>query len=201
MMIAKLWPGDSPNRRVQQDDWLSMDLPPHSFAAAIGDGSLNSVSYPAGQLRIYEQLGKFVAPGGTLVFRVYLTPDEGEKIADLVRLCTTQVECSFQVFKWRLMMAMVAQAGNPDLLISKVWMQFQQLFPDRDRMSRVTGWTLHDIDSIDVYRGSSEIYNFPTRAQLLDAIPVRWSRELKPIDGYELAERCPLLVMRLPGAS
>lgn len=200
MMIDKLWIGNSENRKVIQDDWLTMQLPPRSFAASIGDGSLNSVNYPDGHVRIYEQLGKFVVPDGNLIFRVYLTPDFGEKIGDLVALCSKEAECSFHVFKWRLMMAMTAESGNPNLIIHQVWLQFQNLFPNRERLSHSTGWTTHDIDSIDVYRGSVEVYSFPTKAQLLDAIPPRFERALKPVGTYELAERCPILVVRLPMA-
>lgn len=199
MMIGKLWPGNSEHKKVLQDDWLTMELPHHSFAAAIGDGSLNAVSYPQGHVRIYEQLRKFVEPGGQLVFRVYLTPDTAETLADLVHLCSTKANCSFQVFKWRLMMAMVAESGKASLAISEVWSLFQTLFPDRASLSYSTGWTAHDIDSIDVYRGSTEVYSFPTQTQLFEAIPPDFERVLKPVGSYELAERCPLVVIRLPG--
>ena len=198
MMIAKLWLGNSENRHVLQDDWLTMELPRHGFAASIGDGSFNAVGYPEGHIRLYSQLRKFVAPGGQLVFRVYLTPDAGETVIDLVRLSTRAADCSFQVFKWRLMMAMVSETGNPNININEVWLHFQRLFPDRMALSRATGWEMRDIDSIDVYRGSTEVYSFPTRAQLFDAIPPDFERTLKRVGSYELAERCPLLIIRLP---
>lgn len=200
MMIAKLWQGNSPTRNVLQADWLSMELSHQRFSAAIGDGSFNSVSFPEGHVRLYQQLRKFVRHGGQLAFRVYLTPDAGETIADLVKLSTNAAECSFQVFKWRLMMAMVAETGNPNVQIHNVWLRFQQLFPDRARVSRETGWTIHDIDSIDIYRGSSEVYNFPTQAQFLDVIPPDFEHRLQPIGTYELAERCPVLFITLPPA-
>ncbi len=198
MMIAKLWPGNSQTRNVLQDDWLSMELAEHSFASAIGDGSFNSVSFPDGHVRLYQQLRKFVKLGGQLAFRVYLTPDVGETIAELVLLTTKAAECSFQVFKWRLMMAMVTESANANVQIHQVWLRFQALFPDRARVAQQTGWALHDIDSIDIYRGSTEVYNFPTKAQLLDVIPPDFEHMLKPIGTYELAERCPLLFIKLP---
>ena len=72
--------------------------------------------------------------------------------------------------------------------------RFNELFPDRDRLARDTGWPRDIIDMIDIYRGSPTTYVFPDRREFLDALPkgisqVRFERS----GGYDLAECCPML--------
>ena len=80
-MIAHIWPGDTEQRRVVKGEWLALDFPRHHFSAAIGDGSLNALTCPAGYQSLYRQLLRVVRPGGRLVFRLFTTPDAGEPVA------------------------------------------------------------------------------------------------------------------------
>jgi hypothetical protein len=70
------------------------------------------------------------------------------------------------------------------------------MFPDRDALSAATGWSREDIDTIDVYANSPDVYSFPTFAQLRETIPdVFGNVRLQACGLYPLAERCPLLVL------
>ena len=198
MMIAKVWPGDTPSRQVHRDDWLTMELPQHSFAAAVGDGSFNAVTYPDGQEQLYRQLLRFVKPGGSIVYRAYLTPEPCETIEALTTFAWQRPTGSFHAFKWRLMMALVAQSGVANVSVAEVRGLFMSLFPDRQKLAAASGWSENDIASIDVYKDSTEIYSFPTERQFRAIVPsgIR-DVTLVPAGTYELAERCPIAVMRL----
>jgi hypothetical protein len=52
------------------------------------------------------------------------------------------------------------------------------------------------IDTIDVYRGSPEAYSFVTFEQIRQTMPASFTNpRLIATGSYELAERCPLLVL------
>ena len=42
-------------------------------------------------------------------------------------------------------------------------------------LALATGWPLAEIETIDVYRGSQDIYIFPNRAELISAAPAGFS--------------------------
>jgi hypothetical protein len=198
MMIAKIWPGDTSRRRVVKADWRALPFAAREFSAAIGDGSLNALPYPDGYRQICDQLSKVVRPGGRIAFRLYKTPDRPETV-DAARAAVESREIKgFGAFKWRLAMAIVAETGDPNLAVEDIRARFDQLFPDRGRLAGTTGWAADDIDTIDVYKGSPEIYSFPTFDQLRTAIPAAYGTpRLVAAGSYELAERCPLVLMDL----
>ena len=199
MMIAKVWPGDTPSRHVTRDDWLTMELAPRHFSAAIGDGSFNAVSFPGGQQRLYQQLTKFIRPGGRIIFRTYLRPERDHTLEALVADASQPAKGSFHAFKWRLMMAHANLLGNANVPVAEIAILFDQLFPDRNKLAAASGWLETDIASIDVYRNSSEVYCFPTEAEFRGAVPKELGGvTLLSVGNYELAERCPIAVVEIP---
>ena len=93
-------------------------------------------------------------------------------------------------------MALVAERGDPNIAVRIVHDAFEASFADRNQLAEITGWRCDEIDTINVYRSSPEVYSFPTRQQCLSAIPGAFTNvRLIPAGTYELAERCPLLVM------
>ena len=58
-----------------------------------------------------------------------------------------------------------------------------------------TGWSIEQIAEIDSYSENPVIYQFPTRREVLTALPNNFSNpRFLPSGTYELAERCPILV-------
>ena len=106
---------------------------------------------------------------------------------------------SFHAFKWRLAMALVARQKSPNICVRTIHDSFSNEFPGRDVIARITGWDAADIDTIDVYRHSTEIYSFPTIEQFQSIIPAGTFSNVGFADAgsYELADRCPLLFMDL----
>jgi hypothetical protein len=195
-VVRARWPGNSPSHRAIIADWLQLPFPTCSFAACIGDGSTNSLPHPAGVRSFYESVSRVLRTGATFVGRVYLTPDAGESVAQ-VASAAWQGRCrSFVYFRFRLAMAIAAEQSQPSVPVRSIHAAFNSSFPDRDRLSNRSGWSRSEIDRIDLYGSSSEIYSFPTREQCLSAIPTTFANvRFVAAGNYELAERCPLLVM------
>ena len=197
-MIAHVWPGDTPSRHAVNADWQALPFPPAHFSAAVGDGSLSAVGYPDGQRGIMAQLSRIVRPGGRFVARLFQAPDKGETVAKVRGAAMAGEIRSFHAFKWRLAMAIVAEAADPNIKVQRILDVFQREFPDRPALAKAAGWPTEDIDTIDVYRGSPDVYSFPTFDQLCATIPQSFAEpRLQPVGAYELAERCPFLILDL----
>jgi SAM-dependent methyltransferase len=198
MMIANIWPGDTERRHAIKADWQALPFRRAHFSAAVGDGSLNALTYPDGHRRLYEQLSIVIRPGGKFAFRLFKTPDRGEPVAAACASALAAKIGSFHAFKWRLAMAIVAASGEPNIRVETIRDVFNREFPDRNLLAATTGWKPADIDTIDAYRDSSEVYSFPTFDQLRTEIPDSFDNpRLIAVGSYELAERCPLVVMDL----
>ena len=93
-------------------------------------------------------------------------------------------------------MALVAKAHVPNIKVIAIRDAFERMFPDRRALAAATGWERENIDTIDAYKDSSDIYSFPTREELLTVIPNAFVnvRFLSSGD-YDLAERCPIVAM------
>lgn len=195
-MIANIWPGDTNARRALCGDWLALPFDENEFTAVIGDGSLSAIQYPADYRTLFAQLARVLKPDGVFACRLFLTPSEVESVEEVKALALAGKVTSFHAFKWQLAMAIVQEAREPNIAVAAILEQFNTLFPDRIALSAATGWSDVDIETIDVYKNSSDGYSFPTLAQLRETIPEIFPDvRIQPAGVYPLAERCPLIVM------
>lgn len=192
--IARIWPGDDHNRRAIRADWREIPLESGGISSAIGDGSANMLIFPGGLGALFAELGRVLRPGARIAIRCYLTPEPCERVGEL-REAVLEGGIGFHAFKWRLGMALVAEAGDPNLGVVRIHQAFERLFPDRAALARSSGWSLDTIAEIDAYRDSPAHFSFPTAAQMLAAVPATFGNaRLTAVGDYELAERCPLLI-------
>jgi len=195
-MIANIWSGDTSARRALCGDWLALPFEEGQFTAVIGDGSLSAIQYPADYRTLFAQLARVLEPGGVFVCRLFLTPDEFESVGAIKARAFAGETESFHAFKWQLAMAMVQEARDPNIAVAAILERFNELFPDRAALSRASVWSDTDIETIDVYKDSPDIYSFPTLAQLRETIPKTFrGGRIFPTGKYPLAERCPLIVV------
>jgi SAM-dependent methyltransferase len=195
-MIGALWPRDHTAHRVIQGDWLTLPFAPHTFDAIIGDGSLTLLSYPAQYERLFGQLERVVKPGGKILIRLFVSPELSETCEHVCHEALNGKIGSFHAFKWRLSMAIAAASPEHNVSVAETHASFDRLLPDRHRLAAVTGWNLEDIATIDLYRGSSARYSYPTLAQVRQILP-QGIKEIGLAQGsYELAERCPTLILK-----
>lgn len=194
-VVRHRWPGNTTSRRAVIADWRQLPFAAGSFTTCVGDGSINMLEYHDVKL-LYDNLTRVMLSGGRFVCRIYLTPDIGETVAEVAIAAWQGKARSFVFFKFRLAMAIAAKRAHPSVPVISIYEAFASNFPDRDRLAVATGWDRSEIDRIDLYKNSSEVYNFPTRQQALSIIPSDFANpRFVPVGTYELAERCPLLVV------
>lgn len=194
-MIDYIWPGDTPHRRARRGDWFSLDAAASTFDAAIGDGVLNFPRYPEGTGALLAEIRRVLRPGGRFVCRLFASPEQAEPLDRIQDDARRGAIGNFHALKWRVAMAVVRASGDPNIPVRTIRDTFMRIFPDRDALARDAGWSRMDIDTIDVYEGSAEVYAFPTRRQFLGAAPGGFVEgRFIEAGSYPLAERCPLLV-------
>lgn len=195
-MIAFAWPGNTAGRIAVQGNWLAMPAAGNAFANVIGDGSLNTLAYPEGYVRLFEQLLPVLRPGGRFVIRLFATPEAGETLAQVRAATLAGGIVSLHAFKWRVAMAAVAEAGSPNIRVTRIRDAFHELFPDQAALMAATGWTAEEIDTIEVYKDSVVSFSFPRLSELRAVVPAGFGKlRALAVGSYEMAERCPLVVM------
>lgn len=191
--IERVWIGDRPDRRALLADWRGMTFPAGRFTAAIGDGSFSALTWPQGCTETLARIGDALEPGGRLVVRCFLAPDEPEPVERVAGAVFSGAEPCFHALKWRLAMALAN--GERNVLVADIYDAFERAFPDRAALARLTGWDGATINLIDAYRDSALVYSFPTRAEMLRALPDAFRNARFVSSGrYPLSERCPFLV-------
>lgn len=195
-MIAHVWPGDDEKRHSLLADWRDLPLPAGSCGAAMGDGSLNCLDWPAGYDQVFARLASVLRPGGPAAIRCYAMPDPNERLDAVADAAFAGRIAGFHALKWRLAMAAVGERNDPNLPVTEIHAAFDAHFPDRDRLAAAAGWSLEQIADIDFYAGSHVRYSFPTRDQILGCVGQGFTdARFEKSGSYELAERCPLLVL------
>jgi SAM-dependent methyltransferase len=194
-MIANVWPGNSSTRCAIVGDWRCSHFKPAAFSVCVGDGSLCGLEYPADIAVLFNELKRILKRDGVIVCRLYIPPDASEKISMLKESAMAGSIKGFHAFKMRLAMALSALQPMPQICVERILDSFNELFKNRDELVRKTGWTREQIDTIDFYRGSNVVFNFPTADQLVSVVSkVCPNVRLVPTGLYEMSDRCPLLI-------
>jgi SAM-dependent methyltransferase len=192
-MLRDVWPGDTPSRRAVLGSWLELPFE-RQFTAAIGDGSLDVLTSAQHPL-LFRELERVLQPGARIAFRIYATPERCESLAELGAQTLAGEVQGFHALKWRIAMAIAAAQGNMDVPVDQIYRGFQREFPDRERLGRATGWSAEDMAEIDNYAGLDSVYSFPTRREIVAALPRTFVDPRFVSSGsYPLAERCPVLI-------
>jgi len=194
-MLDGVWPGDTPQRRALVGNWLKLRLPAASFRSVIGDGAL-ALPWPGPASKLLSEAATVLMHGGRFVCRVFASPEAGEAL-DAVRAAVDSGEVrNVHALKWRIAMAIAHARGEPNVPVREIRDQFERWFPDRDALAAQKSWPRDEIDTIDMYKGSEASYSFATRRQTLDIVPPELiNARFVDAGSYELAERCPLLVL------
>lgn len=195
-MIASVWPGDGPGKKAETGDWLDLPAVAEPYAGVVGDGSLNCMPDLASLHALLRKLQDGMAPGAAFACRLFERPETPFTRAHLLAFGDGPAPINFHAFKWQLAMHIAAESGAA-VPVLRILDTFDRLFPDREKLAAATGWKLQTISTIDVYRGSPNIYTFPSRAEFTKALPqgvtdVRFD----PCGHYDMAECCPILSFR-----
>jgi len=194
-MIKRLWPGNSPNKRVVCADWLEMKFEDEVFSGAIGDGCLTVLGGPQQAQAFFNNLKMVLSNGTPFRLRAFLRPDNPWTLDELRYTCQDPGDINFHAFKW--MLAMHKASQNHDLVsVSSLLDDFNHYWPDRKVLAAKTGWDLTSIKTIDAYHGSEDIYWFPTSSAITELASKTFNKvRLEALGGYPLSMQCPILTM------
>jgi SAM-dependent methyltransferase len=194
-VVRNVWPGDRPGRRhAVRANWFALPQADASCDVVIGDGSLNSLSYPDGFRALGAEVRRVLKPGGIFVIRCFAlpaVPEPAEAIFDdMVRGSIP----SFHHCKFRLLMALQRDTRE-GIAVHRVFEHWRDRTPDV-KLPSGPGWEEGDVATINLYRGTSTVYAFPARREFEavlyeDFDPIR---VLEP--SYHLGDRCPIFLLR-----
>lgn len=181
------------NCKVIQGEWLEMPFANGSFDFAIGDGSFNMLQYTGEYETVFKKLSNIIKPEGRIALRLFAAPETGESIDEVVEAAVRAGIGSFHAFKWRFAMAMVAAGNNRNIKVADIYTEFTRCFPEREKLSRHTAWTIETINTIDVYKDSAVSYSFPKLSEFRQMAQKYFNEIDVEYGNYELAERCPVI--------
>ncbi len=192
--IERMWPGDASKRRALLGDWRDLEPPREPFTAAIGDGSLSTLAWPGEYRTVLDRVAAALAPGGVLVVRCFLAPDEREPLDRVVADVLEGRERDCNAARWRV--AMAISDGQGAIAARDLAATWRRVFPDLAALAELTGWSLDGMTVIfDTFSRSTARFSFVTGAAVLETLPpLLANARFVPSGRYPLAERCPFLV-------
>lgn len=195
-MIDSAWPGDTRSRCAIRADWLRAPFLDESFDLAIGDGCLTVVPDLHDLSLLLASVHRCLRRDGFLMLRLYCRPDVGETPDAVIAALHSGAIGSFHAFKWRLAMAVQGDAA-PDVAVDAVWQTWHAARIDKSVLAAARGWKPEAVETMEFYRGSPARYNFmrfdATIRQLEQA---GFDLVATQTGNYELAERCPHVLLR-----
>jgi hypothetical protein len=195
-MVANIWPGDTATRWAVVGNWLTPSFRPGFFGVCVGDASLNNLHYPDQWRTFCDRLNELLAPGGKFACRITTAPEPGETLGSVRDAALSGAIGNFHAFKMRLSMAIASERCEPRVPVTAILESFNRMFADRDALAQRAGWTREEIDTIDIYKGSSIATCRPTQREVLSVVtPVFPGARFVAAGTYELADRCPLLIV------
>jgi SAM-dependent methyltransferase len=192
-MIASIWrPHPHIVSLVVRARWQLMPLKDRSASLAVGDGSLNALPLLEDYPVVLAEVARVLQPGGALVLRCFVRPEQPERIDAVAAAAFDGRIGSFSALKWRIAMSLDGGSSS-SVAVAEIRAAFDRFFPDRDRLSRATGWARQTLDTIDNFRDASTRYSFPTLAAIRAvASPVFRVAGVSRVN-YELSDLCPTL--------
>lgn len=198
-VIQHLW---APHPRhpslVHQAEWHALPIADHSLDLVIGDGCTTQFPDRDYYQAFFTEMQRVLRPGGALVMRCFLRPTVPEPLEAVAASAQAGQLQQFGTLKWLIAMALT-DSGTLQVPVDAITEAFDRLFPDREALANSSGWTADCIDSIEAYRGSDNVYTFPTLEQLGELCGPAMTIHVISHGRYELAECCPILRLT-PGA-
>ena len=195
-MIASLWrPNARIDSRVARARWQSMPVKEGSTSLVAGDGSLNTLPSLRDYPDVLAELVRVLRPGGRLVLRCFLRPEQQEPIEAVAAAAFSGGIRSFSALKWRIAMALDG-GSSFSVAVADIRAAFDRLFPDRDRLARASGWELRTLNAIDNYKDLATRFNFPTLTAMRAAVAPGFELAEVCHGHYELAGQCPTLLFQ-----
>jgi hypothetical protein len=192
-MISALWHPHADTQSVREGNWLELGAHDGPYSAVVGDASLNALQSGAEIAEVLRRVAGRLEDGGVMACRVFERPPTPYTDDDLAKALEDGSHGNFHAFKWMIAMSL-AETKGISVGVVDILERFNELFPDRDRVSAQTGWPREVIDTIDVYQQSSAALCFPNRVEFQEYFEQHFETRWLASGHYDLADRCPVVV-------
>lgn len=192
-MIRRVWPGDVPSQRTAVCvDWFDYDYGRGYNDIVIGDGHFTILRFPDQCRALARRIAASLAPGGLLVTRLFLHPDQRESAAEVLHDLAGDRIGSIHAFKFRLAMALQTSATR-GVRMGDVFDAWQASGIDPDALGARRGWPRRVIDTLRCYERKDARLAFPTAAEMRTVMAEFFEAVSEVHGDYEMGERCPVV--------
>jgi hypothetical protein len=195
-MIEHVWPGDAAGRRrAICENWFHLEVADHSVDVAIGDGFLNTLSFP----KEFRTMGKLISrrlrADGLLVCRVYLRPSRRETVDGVIAGARANRIEGFETLRLRLAMALQKNPGE-GIVVKEIYEAWKRVKAECPGLVERRGWRRQTVETIKLYEGQTGRYTFPTITEFRRAMARYFDEVSVTFPKYEMGEQCPIFVFR-----
>ncbi|NDE82843.1 MAG: class I SAM-dependent methyltransferase [Chlamydiia bacterium] len=194
-MIDAIWePNASIQSNIEKYYWQSLPLENESADLILGDGCTTQMADEGEYEKLFFEMDRILKPSGAFLMRCFIQPAVRESFEQIIESAYGKEIQYFGSLKWRVAMAAMKD-DESSIAVKEIFKTFNQLFPDRNSLSMITGWSKEVIDGIDAYKTSSSIYSFPTLEDLIATFNKFFMVTTVNTQAYELSDRCPIFKM------
>jgi SAM-dependent methyltransferase len=194
VMIDTLWsrPGAPAGANAICAGWTDLPFDDSSVDLVTADGSLACLDFPDGLARLLQEVRRVLKPNGRFVVRTFIRPDQPESLDAILGDLDAGRFGGPYPFKLRFSMSF----HEPGLGVSRrKWREgWYASFPDEEASARRFGWSLYAFAVPNIAESDVYLY-YPTRDELRTALAPHFAEVEVAVGSYELAERCPTLVL------
>lgn len=165
LMLRELWPG--PNEKTICEDWTCMSLEDASRDIALCDGGLIMLDYPDQMKRLAGELARVLAVGGLFTTRAFVSGTVTEDATAVMSDFLAGKITNSSILKLRLAIALT-QDSIAGVRLHDVWKFYNDSIPSDVSLSDLVGWSVDELQFIEAYKNSDEIYRFPDVDELCD---------------------------------
>lgn len=195
-MVRETWPAGSapPGANVVLADWRELPIASASCDLAVGDTCYSSLASHAECAALHDELERVLRPGAWWVQRCFVRPERPSSIDLLLGSLEERRIGSFEVFCWRLAMALHGADGE-GVRCDDVWRAWQRRVPDPDALFARLGWPVHGLAAIERWRGESARIYLPTLLEVRELAAPGFDFVEARFPDYEMGDCCPMLVL------
>ena len=139
-----------------------------------------------------------VRPGGLLSLRLFCRGEPSETLEQVISDAFAGKVGNFNVFKWRLMLALQGDATR-GVRLADAYRTFVERTGGAAALTSRTGWPEAIIGSIEGYRDIDERYSYSTEREVETCLAQDFELMETWHPSYELGDRCPHLSFRRRG--